>query len=849
MLGFAAAEQKYRPWVVAHCLLSYGVRLEARMDRTAEHWRTELRWAWRNLRARGWRAGVATGLLAVALAANAMLFAVADSVVFHRVPYRDVERLVEIQRRDPRSGRAGDSLLSAALLDEWRKQTDLFAGVHASLTKTLFLAGNGEPEAVAIADVTPGLIELLGAHPRWGRSFVDGDDRQLDLQPVLIAESLAHDRFGNPGAAVGQKLETTGEPLVVVGVMPDDFRFPSGPIRIWRALDPHGPLTLNFAGVFSIARIAPDVTLEMLARMMEQRSAAIGAAAGARAPYVAQPGSLRGTMVAAEQRRLFLLLTGAALCLLLIACANVASLELAGAVQRARTYAIQLAVGASRAGLARTAMLEGACLVGVAAIGATLLARLGVTALLGYLPVRLKSGSANPIDLDERALLFMAAAAAVTWLLSSLPVVLYASRANLVELLKLEGHAVASSGRSGLVRRALTVAEVALAVMLLVGSVLYVRSYLALLAIEKGFDSTGVVTIDLSIPPQAYPTLAEKRALVEQAIERLRARPGVVAAADASPPPSMGAAYYAQLEIDGRPPIQEELLIAELDVMPDYFSVLRVPLRAGRMFEPGDPPTNAIVDETFAKRYWPGEDAIGHRFRRDPRTRWYQIVGVAGHVRSSYDPPGGRSTSVYQTYVPRQPPPPPAPAPTVKPRSTGGSFGFVNLMVRVDSRSRARDLYQTVRAIDSRFILKVEFVDDEYARQFDDRLLAMRVISGFGLLAFLVAAAGIYSVMAFLVAHRAHEIGIRMALGAGASQINRLVLGSSLRLVAIGSGLGVGGAIAASRWAESQLFGVRATDPLTLAMVTSAVVVTALVATWQPARQATRVDPKVLLRN
>jgi predicted permease len=810
--------------------------------------RTELHWAWRNLRARGRRAGIAAALLATALAANALLFAVADSVVFHRVPYRDVDRLVEIQRRDPRTGRAGDSLLSPALLDEWRKQTDLFRAVHASLTKNLFLVSHGEPELVPVADITPGLIEMLGARPRWGRSFVDDDSRQLDVQSVLVAESLARRRFGDPASAVGQRLETTGEPLIVVGVMRDDFRFPVGSIRIWRALDPRGPLTRNFAGVFSIARIAPGVSLEMLARMMEQRSDAIGSAAGARAPYVAQPGPLRGTMVLAEQRRLFLLLTGAAICLLLIACANVASLELASAVQRARTYAVQLALGASRASLARTGLIEGAALVGAATIAATLLTWIGVTALVSYLPVRLANASANPIDVDERALFFMAAAAAATWLMSSMPVVLYASRANVVELLKLEGHAVASSRRSGLVRRTLTVVEIALAVLLLVGSLLYVRTYLALLALEKGFDSSGVVTISLSIPPQSYSSVAEKRALAQEAIERLRARPGVVAAADAAPPPSMGANYFTSLlEIDGRPPIEEEIRIAERDVVPDYFSVLRIPIRAGRVFEPGDPPTNVIVSETFAKRYWPGENAVGHQYRRDPKGRWYQIVGVAGHVRTPYDPPGGRSTNQFQVYVPRQPPPPPAP--TTRQRETGGSYSFLTLMARVDSRGRASDLYQTVRTIDSRFILELAFVDDEYARQFDDRLLATRVMTGFGLLAFLVAVAGIYSVMAFLVAHRAQEIGIRMALGASARHINRLVVGSSLRLAVAGSALGIGAAIAASRWAESQLFGVRATDPLTIAMVTACVLGTALAATWQPARQATRIDPKMLLRN
>ena len=334
------------------------------MSLASERWRAEFRWALRNLRARGWRAPLAAALLAVALAANSLVFSTADSLVFHRVPYRDAGRLVEIQQRDPRTGRPGGSFVSAALLDEWRKQTDLFTSVQGSLTKVIFLSGSGEPELVQAADVTVGLFELLGAGPRWGRSFVDGDDRQTDVHVVVIAESLARERFGDPARAVGQKLETTAVPLMVVGVMPAEFRYPDGSQRIWRALDPRGPLTRGFAGVASIARIVPGRTIDAVAPLVEQRSAAVGIAAGARAGYTATAAPLRIAATVAEQRRMLLVLVGAALCLLLIACANVASLELANAVGRARTYAIQLAIGASRASLARTALAEGACLVG-----------------------------------------------------------------------------------------------------------------------------------------------------------------------------------------------------------------------------------------------------------------------------------------------------------------------------------------------------------------------------------------------------------------------------------------------------------------------------------------------------
>ncbi len=786
-------------------------------------------------------------MLAVALAANSLIFSTADSLVFHRVPYRDAERLVEIQR--PGSGWR-DSSLSVALLDEWRKQTDLFASVQGYLTKVIFLSGNGEPELVQAADVTVGLLELLGAHPRWGRSFVEGDDRRTDVEAVVIAESLARKRFGDPARAVGQKLETTPEPLMVVGVMPAEFRFPDGSQRIWRALDPRGQLARGFGGIFSIARIVPGTTLDVVAPRVEERSAAVGIAAGARAGYSAAAAPLHIAATAAEQRRMLLVLVGAALCLLLIACANVASLELANAVGRARTYAIQLAIGASRGSLARTALAEGACLVGAAALAACVLAYFAADVLVVYVTPVLGSG-ANPIDVDTRALLFMTALAALTWIASTVPVVAFTWRASLLGVLKLEGPSVAASRSGTFVRRALTVAQVALAVLLLVGSVLYVRSYLALLRLDKGFDSTGVVAVWLTIPTQALGTAAEHSVLAETILERVRARPGVIAAFEGVPPPGMGDSptTIQQIEVDDRPPQETNLLFPRLTVEEDYFKVLRIPVLAGRMFEPGEPRTNVIITEALARRLWPNGGAVGHRFRESPTRPWNYVIGVVGHVRTLRDTPTGPDR-YFQLYVARQPPPPSAPVQSGRPRTVAGpSYGYLMITARVDSRARAGDLYQAVRAVDQRNILKLEFVDDQYALQFADKLLATRVISGFGLLAFLIAAAGIYGVMAFLVAHRAHEIGIRIALGADASRINRLVLGSSLRLVLVGAALGIGGAIAASRWAESQLFGVRAADPATLTLVTLGVVATALLATWHPARQATRIDPKELLKN
>ena len=542
-----------------------------------------------------------------------------------------------------------------AALDEWRKQTDLFAGVHAHLYKVIFLAGAGEPELVNAADITPGLIEMLGTPPRWGRSLVEGDERQTSPQVVLIAESLARERFGHPAAAVGQTLPTTAEPLAVVGVMPAHFRFPDHSQRIWRALDPRGPLKGSHA-LSLIAGINPAMPIDTAGQLIAQRGAAVTEAAGSRGPLLVQPRPWIARQTPAERRRMMLMLLGSALCLLLIACANVASLELASALGRARNYAVHLAVGASRASIARAALMEGACLVGVAVLLSYVLSRISVDVLGNWLPRSLVAGTTNPIDLDERALVFMAAAAAATWLLTSLPVVAYASRTDLLAVLKMEGTAAAASPAGTRMRRAATVVQIALAVLLLVGSVVYVRSYLALLKIEKGFDSAGVVSISLTIPPQRLGTPWDRHLLAEEILQRVRSRPGVIAAFEGSPPPSTGDSptLLERLEVDDRPPFETTMRFPRLWVTPDYFKTLGIPLLDGRMITPDDPATNVLITEALARRLWPG--TISRRPQlsacRARALPWHHVVGVVAHVRTLQDGVSGPA-DYFQIYSPR----------------------------------------------------------------------------------------------------------------------------------------------------------------------------------------------------
>ena len=425
---------------------------------------TDVRSAWQGVRSRGWRAVLEVVLLAVALAANTVVFSAADAYVFRRVPYPTARHLIEFDKR-----------ISSRELVEWRRQTDLFAALHGYATRPVFLQAQGQPEIVDVADVTPGLIDLLGVSPRWGRALTDADASESSGEVVVVSEELARRRFGSPASAVGRTLETTGAPLVIVGVMPGAFLFPSRGCEIWRVLDLRAPArTVSIAG-----RLAPGTTIASITQALASRASSVAAAAGSTRPTTAIARELRLSQLDPEARRLLLTIVGAAFCLLLTACANVASLELATAMSRVRAMSVHLALGATRGRLVRSGLMEGLWILAPAVVAATALASYGTRVLAVAIPDRVFD-SVNVVDLDGRALGVMTIAAVATWLLVSLPLAWLASRSQLMDLLKSESRTTMAS-RAGLrLRQALTVAEVALAVLLLCGSFLYLRTYGAL---------------------------------------------------------------------------------------------------------------------------------------------------------------------------------------------------------------------------------------------------------------------------------------------------------------------------------------------------------------------------------
>jgi putative ABC transport system permease protein len=790
----------------------------------------DLRSAWRGLRARKWRVPLIVGLLAVSLGAAGVVFSAADSFVFGRVPYPNATRLIVLQRTSAFSGT--NDYLPPENVAEWRKHTDLFSSVHAhDRGPSAYLTTGDLTESVRSQLVTPGLFEALGSGPRWGRLLQPGDEAP-DRDPVaVIGEELARRVFGDPATAVGQTMKSGEETLLVVGVMPATFRFPTSRERIWRPFD----LSRRKPNIYVrvLFEAAPGRGFATIAGAVKERGPAVARAVSEghvreREPAVAAP------LVAAEANAradlLLWMLMGVAAGLLLIAAANVVSLELATAMARTRSHAIHAALGAGRARLVRIGLIEGAFMIGASAALAWTIAHWSIGVLAASLPPAMSDPLTNPIDLDVRSLVFMIAAAFLAWLLTSVPVVLRATRPQLADVLRRDDRTHATSGAG--FRQALMAFQISVTIVLLVCAVLVIRTYATQLALEKGFDSRNVATIRVGQQPRA----ATRPADLEQTIlSRLRSQPGISAVARTdSLPPSSTAGIGNKLSIDGRPTTAEQIKLTGYTVDPEFFSTMGIRLLAGRTFTASDPAGYLVIDERFARRFWPDGSALGARFNMGggglSGASNFEVIGIAAALRvESTETPGGlESFVVYNRIRP--------------------AYFPLTFVARLDHERQLPALTTLVRSLAPGAIVRVELVDTLYERLFGDVRLAAAVTTSLGALAFIVASAGVYGVMAFLVSGRTREIGVRMALGAAPADIRRMILLSSARTLVAGVALGVPAAALIARGIESMLFGVSAVDPLTYSGVLLLVILTALAATLIPALHAARVDPTVALR-
>jgi putative ABC transport system permease protein len=775
---------------------------------------------------------VVTLTLALGMAATTVLFSVVNAVLLRPLPYPQSERLVRLWDRNEATGALFFSVSPPSYFD-WREQSRAFEEMGAYREDGFNLAADGEPERVAGARVTASLLRVLGVSPALGRAFVEEEDSPGGARAVILTHGLWQARFGGDPSVVGRALVINGEPHTVVGVMPRGFVLPQQaqvrllvPFALERDEQERGSHFLRV-----LARLKPGVT-------PEQARAEMGSIAqGLERQY---PKTNEGFGVSlrtlheatvGDVRTALLVLLGAVGMLLLVACANVANLLLARALGRQRELAIRASLGAGRWRLARLLLTEGVLLALLGGTLGLLLAVWSLDLLVAVSPAALPRSS--EIAIDARVLAFSLAVSLAAGLFFGLFPALHSFRANLSGLLKSGGRS--AGGRVGRrARNLLVVSEMALALVLLVGAGLLVRSFVGLQSVDPGFDPGGVLTAEVTPLQAKYPQGKQRAAFYRALLERVAALPGVESAAATHRLPLNGNSAFPLIVEGAAREGGNVPVINYRSVTPDYFRALAVPLLRGRLFneqEAWETGAAVIINQSAAAKFFPGGDALGRRVATRAGGPWVEVVGIVADVREEglgLDP----QPALYLPYAQT-----PVPAMTLLVRAASDPQ---NLTAAVRSQVLQVDAGQPIANVRT----LEQFLSEVSAQpRFNTTLLGV-----FALLALGLATVGVYGVVSYTVAQRTRELGIRVALGAQRRDILRLVLGHGLLLVLAGVGLGVAAAFMLTRFLSSLLFGVAATDPLTFVLTPLLLAAVALAASFIPARRATRVDPLVALR-
>jgi putative ABC transport system permease protein len=795
-------------------------------------------------------AAVAT--LALGIGANTAIFSVVNAVLLRPVAMPDPERLVMFMTTSPNGSAPATS---PAKFQHYREQTSLFQDVAAFNTGIVNYTGGSFPEQLTSGQVSADFFRLFGATPALGRTFSAEEDLPGGPRVVVLDGRLWAERFNSDPHIVGKPISLSGEPYTVIGVL-RAFNFaefgPTPQVWIPYQLDPNTTDQGNY--FFSAGRLKPGVTLRQADERLRFSAQAFqrkfSAALGPKGSFGVQP--IRDALVRGVRSSL-LVLAGAVGCVLLIACANVANLLLVRATGRRREMAIRAAIGGSRGRIIRQLLTESVVLSLAGGILGLILGIIGIRALLAVntadLPFVGENGAR--VGLDWRVLAFTLAVSLGTGILFGLIPALQSSRTDLTAALKESGGRSGSGFRQNKARSLLVVTEVALALVLLIGSTLLIRTSIELGRVVPGFDVSNVLTMRMSLTGARFEKSASVAQLVRDSAERLRALPGVVDASATCCLPLEGG-YGLPFRIVGRPTDDGGPFHgggAWKTVSPGYFEVFKIPVKRGRTFRDSDDsrsPAAVIINEAMAKQYWPKSDPLNDRlaigrgvmkeFAAEPER---QIIGVVGDTRD-----GGLDSDPGPTmYIPQGQVPDAANALNVR----LAPIAWV-IRTRTDPHSLSRAVQEQIRQSTGLPVSDVRSMGDVASLSTSRQRFNMLLMTVFGLSALLLAAIGVYGLMAYSVEQRTHEIGIRVALGAQADQVRNMVVLQGMRLALVGIVVGVAAAFGLARLIAGFLFGVTTWDPLAFAGVPLLLGAVSFLAVWLPARHASRVDPVIALR-
>ena len=790
----------------------------------------DIRFGMRSLMKRPAFTVIAVITLALGIGANSAIFSVINAVLLRPLPYDDPSRLISFRSNQ-----------SAPELADVESQSKAFSRLGGMVMQPLAYTGGSEPVQFQVGQVTGGFFETLGVRPARGRFITNEDDKNGAPFVVVLSHDLWVKQFNSDDQIIGKTIPLSGDTYTIIGVMPASFVTPRDTTEAWTPVHVSNPVAANFRGVHFLrtyGRLAPGVTIEQARaemQVIDQNLAAQYPAENKNRNTVLF--ALHERIVGETRQSLFILFAAVGF-VLLIACANFANLLLARAAERQREFVIRGALGAGRWRLMRQLLIESLLLSLAGGVAAVLLALWGTNLLVSFKPENLPRVA--EIGVDARVLGFTLGISILTGLIFGLVPAWAASRGRVGDALKEGGRSATAGSARQRLRSAFVVAEIGVALVLLVGAGLLIKTFWKLRSVEPGFNPDRLITMRVELPETRYKAVAPQTRFRKQVLDGMNSLPGVQAAMISELPLS-GDSLDHNFLIENRPPIApgDEPSVETRSVLGDYFKVMQIPLKQGRNFGPQDfdekAPLVGIANDALVRQYFQNEDPIGKRIRwaRNPEIQWIEIVGVVGDVKHfGLDLP--EQPALYSPYTQINP---------------WKRWMSIAARTQGDPASTAQALKQEIWKVDAQLpVTRLETMSEVAASSFAARRFNMSLLSLFAGLALVLAAIGIYGVMSNAVTQRTQEIGIRLALGARTIDVVGLIVRNGLTLVVIGVVIGLAGAFALTRLMTSLLFGVTPTDGLTIAVVSAVLIAVALVACLIPARRATRVDPLVALR-